>query len=60
MLAQAITISVTLSAIGILGLFDLPFVLTEGGPGYLSETLALRANLYAFAQLRIDYGWRWR
>ena len=56
MLAQAITISVTLSAIGILGLFDLPFVLTEGGPGYLSETLALRVYMYAFAQLRIDYG----
>ncbi len=56
MLAQAITISVTLAAIGILGLFDLPFVLTEGGPGYLSETLALRVYMYAFAQLRIDYG----
>ena len=56
MLAQAITINVTLSVIGILGLFDLPFVLTEGGPGYLSETLALRVYSYAFAQLRIDYG----
>jgi len=56
MLAQAITINITLSAIGILALFDIPYVLTKGGPGYLSETLALRVYTYAFAKLRVDYG----
>ena len=56
MLAQAITINITLSAIGIVALFDIPYVLTKGGPGYLSETLALRVYMYAFAKLRVDYG----
>lgn len=55
LIAQAITINVILSMIGILSLFDLPFVMTKGGPGYYSETLAMRIYTYAYSELRIDY-----
>jgi len=55
LIAPAVTINIVLSTIGILSLFDLPFVLPRGGPGYYSETLALRIYSYAFVSLRIDY-----
>ena len=44
-----------LSTIGIITLFDLPFVLTGGGPGYMSETIALHVYFYAFVQLKTSY-----
>ena len=55
LVAPAITINVILSTIGILSLFDLPFVMTQGGPGYYSETLAMKVYRYAYTSLRIDY-----
>lgn len=55
LLAQSITINVVLSTIGIISCFDLPFVLTEGGPGYLSETIALKVYHYAFASQQHGY-----
>jgi ABC-type sugar transport system permease subunit len=51
LIAPSITINTVLSTIGIITLFDLPFVLTRGGPGYMSETLALHVYSYAFVQL---------
>ena len=56
LIAPSITINIILSTIGIITLFDLPFVLTGGGPGYTSETLALRVYSYAFKTLQTGYG----
>ncbi len=55
LIAPSITINTVLSTIGIITLFDLPFVLTRGGPGYMSETLALHVYFYAFVQLQTSY-----
>jgi raffinose/stachyose/melibiose transport system permease protein len=41
MLAPALTVNVTLSLIGSLGVFDFPLVLTGGGPADSTTTLAL-------------------
>jgi raffinose/stachyose/melibiose transport system permease protein len=41
MLAPALTVNTTLSLIGSLGVFDYPLVLTNGGPGESTNTLAL-------------------
>lgn len=48
LIAQSITINVIVSTIAILTLFDLPYVLTQGGPGYASQTMALMSYHYAF------------
>jgi raffinose/stachyose/melibiose transport system permease protein len=42
MLAPALTVNVTLSLIGSLGVFDFPLVLTNGGPDGSTTTLALQ------------------
>jgi raffinose/stachyose/melibiose transport system permease protein len=55
LIAPSITINIVLSTIGIVTLFDLPFVLTGGGPGYMSETIALRVYSYAFVTLQTSY-----
>lgn len=55
LIAPSITINIILSTIGIITLFDLPFVLTGGGPGYMSETIALRVYSYAFVTLQTSY-----
>lgn len=48
LIAQSITINIIVSTIAILTLFDLPYVLTQGGPGYASQTMALMSYNYAF------------
>ena len=55
LIAPSITINAVLSTIGIITLFDLPFVLTRGGPGFKSETIAMHVYAYAFQQLRTSY-----
>lgn len=52
MLAPAITINIILSTIGLITLFDLPFVLTGGGPGYNSQTIALQIYYLGFVTLQ--------
>lgn len=52
MIAQAVTINVVVSLIGILTVFDLPFVLTGGGPGYASQTMAISVYIYAFKSMQ--------
>ncbi len=56
LLAPSITINIILSTIGILGAFDLPFVMTSGGPGYYSTTIALQIYLYNSASLQLGNG----
>ena len=55
LIAPSITINAVLSTIGIVTLFDLPFVLTRGGPGFKSQTIAMHVYAYAFQQLRTSY-----
>jgi raffinose/stachyose/melibiose transport system permease protein len=55
LIAPSITINAVLSTIGIITLFDLPFVLTHGGPGFKSQTIAMQVYAYAFQQLRTSY-----
>ena len=55
LIAPSITINAVLSTIGIVTLFDLPFVLTGGGPGFKSQTIAMHVYAYAFQQLRTSY-----
>jgi multiple sugar transport system permease protein/raffinose/stachyose/melibiose transport system permease protein len=52
LLSTSITINIVLSTIGIISTFDLPYVLTNGGPGYASETIALQIYHYAFSNLQ--------
>ena len=52
LLMPSITINVVVSIIGILLEFQLPLVLTGGGPGYSSQTMALRAYIYATREQR--------
>jgi ABC-type sugar transport system permease subunit len=53
LLAPSLTVNVILSTISVFKWFDLPFVLTGGGPGYMSETIALRIYSYAFERFQI-------
>jgi len=55
LLAPSITINIVLSSIGIISTFDLPFVMTNGGPGYASETIAMMIYHYAFSTLQQGY-----
>jgi ABC-type sugar transport system permease subunit len=55
LIAPSITINAVLSTIGIITLFDLPYVLTRGGPGFKSQTIAMHVYAYAFQQLRTSY-----
>ena len=56
MLVHAITINIVLSTISVLKIFDLPFVMTRGGPGYATTSLAIRIYTSAFGETRMGYG----
>jgi raffinose/stachyose/melibiose transport system permease protein len=56
LLAPAITVSVTLSTVYGLGVFDQVFALTGGGPVDASETLATQIYKQTFAFGRFGYG----
>lgn len=56
MLAPSITINVVLSTIGILSMFDLPYTMTNGGPGYYSTTVALQIYFYNSKSMQLGNG----
>lgn len=56
MLAPAITINLMLSLIGGLKLFDQIWALTQGGPGYATETLSTALYKQAFVFAEYGYG----
>jgi ABC-type sugar transport system permease subunit len=56
MIAASVKTNVILSTIGLLGLFDLPYIMTKGGPVHYSETLAVRVYYYAFKELQQGKG----
>jgi ABC-type sugar transport system permease subunit len=55
LLAPATTISVTITLIGSLRVFDLPFLLTRGGPGDATEVLGIAIYRAAFSQQEFGY-----
>ena len=55
LIAPAITINVLLTLIGSMKVFDLILVMTNGGPGNASESLALRIYNEAFTQNQFGY-----
>jgi raffinose/stachyose/melibiose transport system permease protein len=55
LIAPAVTINVVLTLIGSMKTFDLIFVMTNGGPGDTSESLALRIYQEAFTLNHFGY-----
>lgn len=55
MIAPAVTVNVVLTLIGSMKIFDLIFVMTNGGPGDASESLALRIYKEAFTLNHFGY-----
>ncbi len=56
LIAPSVTINIILTMIGSLKVFDLILVMTNGGPGDASESLALRLYKEAFTQNHFGYG----
>ena len=56
MLAPAITINMVVSSIGVLKIFDLPFVMANGGPGHSTTTFAIIIYNESFLANKIGYG----
>lgn len=55
LIAPSVTINVVLTLIGSLKTFDLIFIMTNGGPGNASESLALRIYTEAFTNNHFGY-----
>lgn len=56
MLAGAVTVNMTLAMIGGWIIFDQVMVLTAGGPGFVSETMAFFIYKVGFGEYRAGYG----
>ena len=56
LLGPVTVVNVTLSLMGALNVFDIPYVMTEGGPANATNVLALHIYLEAFKFNRIGYG----
>ncbi|AZQ33315.1 sugar ABC transporter permease [Streptomyces cyaneochromogenes] len=55
LLAPTLRISVFLSVIGAIQLFDLVWVVTQGGPDHHSETMAVTLFQYGFKRYQVGY-----
>ncbi|MFE4950128.1 carbohydrate ABC transporter permease [Leifsonia sp. NPDC056665] len=56
LLAPSFTINITLSVIGSLRVFDLPFIMTQGAPADATQTLSLVIYNNSFANYQFAYG----
>jgi ABC-type sugar transport system permease subunit len=56
LLTPALIVAATFRALDALRLFDLPYVLTSGGPGTATEPLSLYAFVALMQRLRFGYG----
>jgi ABC-type sugar transport system permease subunit len=56
LLAPALTVAVTLSSIGTLKIFELPLVMTGGGPAGATETLSTFVYRISFQNFDFGYG----
>jgi raffinose/stachyose/melibiose transport system permease protein len=55
LLGPTIRISIFLSVIGVIQLFDMVWVLTQGGPVHSSETMAVTMFEYGFERFQVGY-----
>jgi raffinose/stachyose/melibiose transport system permease protein len=55
LLGPTIRISIFLSVIGAIQLFDMVWVLTGGGPAHASETMAITMFQYGFRRFEVGY-----
>ena len=56
LLAPSLTVNLTLSTIGSLRVFDLPFVMTDGGPANSTQTLSYVIYQDSFQDFHFAYG----
>jgi raffinose/stachyose/melibiose transport system permease protein len=56
LLVPTITINLVLTTIGTLKIFELPYVMTSGGPGRASETFVMSIINYSFYQSKVGFG----
>lgn len=56
LLAPSFTINITLSVIGSLRVFDLPFIMTQGAPADSTQTLSLLIYNSSFTNYQFAYG----
>jgi ABC-type sugar transport system permease subunit len=56
LLAPALIVAAAFRALDALRLFDLPYVMTAGGPGTATEPLSLYAFVVLMQRLRVGYG----
>jgi len=56
LLQSVLTVNVTLSLMGALSVFDIPYVMTEGGPANSTIVMALHIYLRAFKFYKFGYG----
>lgn len=56
LLAPSFTINITLSVLGSLRVFDLPFIMTQGGPENATQTLSLAIYNESFTGFQFAYG----
>lgn len=56
LLAPSLTINITLTVIGSLRVFDLPFIMTQGGPNNATQTISLYIYNSSFANFQFAYG----
>jgi ABC-type sugar transport system permease subunit len=56
LLRPVMLVNVMLSLVGALNVFDIPYVMTEGGPANATNVLALHIYLEAFKFNRLGYG----
>ncbi len=56
LMAPSLTINIIVTTIGTLKIYDLPFIMTGGGPGHATESLAINVYTSAFVYSRMGYG----
>jgi ABC-type sugar transport system permease subunit len=56
LLQPVMLVNVTLSLFGALNVFDIPYIMTEGGPANASNVIALHIYLEAFKFNKLGYG----
>jgi ABC-type sugar transport system permease subunit len=56
LLQPVMVVNVMLSLVGALNVFDIPYVMTEGGPANSTNVLALHIYLEAFKFNKLGYG----
>lgn len=50
-----ILITLLMRLMDLIKFFDIPYILTNGGPGYSTETLSIMGYFFAFRQLQLPY-----